>query len=152
MRLWRVSDPVERRSFRLLLGLALAPLPAMAACGGGDERRAVEEVARSYLIALRDGDGETACGQLTRSERASVARRASRAVVGPGALDCEGAVVAYRRVMRTVVGREPRLASVSVEGDTGYATAVSAETRRPFRRYRIVRAGPGWRIDAQLPP
>ena len=101
-----------------MLVATLAVATALAGCGGGKSARdRVKSIVTTYLTALADGDGATACAVLTDGQQQAVVGAAAAAGVSSGS--CArvlGGIAATLDAGAKSKLREARVTSVSVHG------------------------------------
>ena len=131
------------------LALALL-LGVVAGCGGSDESDAAE-VAKNYLTATIEGDGDGACELLTGDAQAFLETSAPAEIAGEGE-SCEeliGAIGATIPEEQVDVGKELiediDEEDVTIEGDTA-EVSVTAATNVPVT---LEREGDSWLITKE---
>ncbi|MGH3029197.1 MAG: hypothetical protein ACRDNE_00245 [Gaiellaceae bacterium] len=124
------------RRLAILVGaLALG----VSACGGSDESSDPESSIRSYLSALADNDGETACDALTLDVR-------QRLVEQAGSTDCPALVDQFHEFLGSDAERlkDAEISNVSESGNEASAdVSLAGETAN----VQLVEVEGGWRID-----
>ncbi len=127
----------RRRAAILLLTLGAVPLTS---CASDEER--VEKTLTTYLTAVVEADGPTACAQLAPAARDDLVTSVA------GARDCEDAVRRYRSGLTAQQREELRTArvtEVSIEGDHATARVAGAESGS------LEQVEGEWRISARSP-
>ena len=129
------------RSIRPTAILLLAfGAPALTGCGSDEQR--VEKTLTTYLTAVVEADGPTACAQLAPAARDDLVSSVA------GARDCEDAVRRYRSGLTAQQREELRTArvtEVSIEGDRATARVAGAESGS------LEQVEGEWRISARSP-
>ena len=98
----------------------LAVLAALAACGGDPQQGAAEEVVDRYRDALVEGDGATACAQLSKAQRTMV-RRSVTGEARPAT--CEEAIELMGESLSDGIRNAIREAEITIDVTGDYATA-----------------------------
>jgi len=106
-----------------LLAVTLAAAVIGSACGGSDESK-VEETVRTYLNGIADGDGQTACDQLTGAAKRELTTALTELVPELNAASCEDAIDGLAENLGEDERRVLRDAdlNVAVSGDSATAT------------------------------
>ena len=110
--------------------------------GGTSDDAAIRTTMVTYIKAVADGDGATACGQLTEN-----GKRIAASAPGAKADDCEGVIdeigAAFKPSDRARLGGvKPEDVEVKITGDSATARFRGAQTAK------LVRQGDRWLIDA----
>jgi hypothetical protein len=126
-------------SFLLATGLAVG-------CGGSDDDP--EDVVRTYLEAVADGDGEKACDQLTGEAKRQAVDFLSSQAPEFGATSCEDGLDQLSENLgedEKDILREPGEATVEIDGDS--ATVTFEEATTPAE---LTKSGDDWLISGGL--
>lgn len=136
------------RTFKIVLliaGLA-ATCPVLAACGGATSTPT--SAIKTYLSALADGNGATACAQLTGKVKRSVAPALAEDLPGQRLTTCEDAIKAIskqagaddKRRLKSV-----KVADVKITGKTATARVLGGQQPEQGEIH-LVRSGERWLI------
>ena len=116
---------------------------AAGGCGGSDEEQAAEPV-KTYLTALADSDGDTACDQLTGGARRELATGLAETLPEAGLLTCAGAVELLGDLLGIEEAEALREADIDVTVDGERASAIPIGGTDTIR---LVKTADGWLID-----
>jgi hypothetical protein len=118
---------------------------AVAGCGGGDDKSAVESTIHSYLNAFVSGDGAKACSLMSDTTRTRFVARAGP-VYKTG--NCGVAIDKIRNqagpaVLAALKG--VKVSDVKVTGDTATAKLTSGKS---FTSTTLVKQSGSWKVSA----
>lgn len=122
---------------------AIVSAVALAGCGGGagdDAKFAV----KTYVNAFVNGDGETACGLMTRSTRSQFVKR-TKALTKT--TDCPSAIEAIRtQAGQTALDalRKVKYSDVKVQGSTAQVKLTSGKSSTTAT---LLKEGGGWKVS-----
>lgn len=112
----------------------------MISCGGSDDEDRVADTIERYVNAIGQGDGETACQQLTPKEQREVAASTSQLNRPRKRLSCAEATAAFEPLFR---GAELEAAEVNVDGDRATGVIRSdegqSEEAQTLKRYALLK-------------
>src|SRR6266511_1251210 len=130
-----MSKPTSTRAQRFALAIFVVALlvAALAGCGFGaaSNEEKISKTADTYLRALASGDTAKACEQLTRRAKGS---------------DCEATLKERLSGLDPHALKKAADESIDMHIDGDRATAELAEPKGA--RFRLVKVGDAWRIDA----
>ena len=115
-------------------------------CGGSED--SPEDVARTYLEAVADGDGEKACDQLTGEAQRQAVTFLAQQVPEFGATSCEDGLDMLGENLgedEKEILRDPGEATVDENGDTATVTFENATTPA-----ELTKSGDDWLISGGL--
>ena len=118
--------------------MALTCAALIAGCGGTSDTEKVEQTVESYLTALADGDGQTACDELSGDGQRDLIAMANSQLPEFGTLDCAAVVEQLNGSMgpdEEALLREAKITEVQIEGDIATAMIEGATVSPELVRF-----------------